>query len=441
MARYNEGMNRRIQEQLIVWLLLVIWGLIVLHAPLTVWFVSHGAPVYIKAWKEVLMLIASVLLLVHTVRLKKLSVFMRDPLVWGATTYGLLNLIMVFCIPTTPEAALAGLAINLRYVLYFMLVYVLIRLHPEYRTVFLRVGLMGAGIVVGFAVLQLVLPYDVLKYLGYSSKTIVPYLTVDGNSAYIRENSTLRGPNPLGAYAGSAVILIVAYMTTKWSIIRNSRQRFILIGLLIASTTALWVSYSRSALITTVIGAVGVLWIKFKSLTKRTHRVLLVLSVVLVLGFGWMVRGTSFVQNVILHDDPHNGSGTNSNSDHLSSLRVGVARTVAQPFGAGVGSTGSASLLSDSGLIIENQYLMIAHEVGWLGLGLFIWLNYLVMVALWHRRASWLALGVWASGLGLMLIGLVLPVWVDDTVSIVWWGLAALVIARQVKGSKHEAKV
>jgi len=36
---------------------------------------------------------------------------------------------------------------------------------------------------------------------------------------------------------------------------------------------------------------------------------------------------------------------------------------------------------------------------------------------------------VWASGLGLILIGLVLPVWVDDTVSIVWWGLAALVIA------------
>lgn len=72
---------------------------------------------------------------------------------------------------------------------------------------------------------------------------------------------------------------------------------------------------------------------------------------------------------------------------------------------------------------------MIAHEVGWLGLGLFVWLNYLVMVALWHRRASWLALGVWASGLGLILIGLVLPVWVDDTVSIVWWGLAALVIA------------
>jgi hypothetical protein len=31
-----------------------------------------------------------------------------------------------------------------------------------------------------------------------------------------------------------------------------------------------------------------------------------------------------------------------------------------------------------------------------------------------------------ASGIGLALIGLLLPVWVDDTVSIVWWGLAAI---------------
>jgi hypothetical protein len=107
---------------------------------------------------------------------------------------------------------------------------------------------------------------------------------------------------------------------------------------------------------------------------------------------------------------------------------------VAQPFGAGVGSTGSASLIGGEGFIIENQYLMIAHEVGWLGLGLFVWLYWCIMQALWRRRDSWLGLGVWASGLSLALIGFVLPVWADDVVSIVWWGLAALAIATIKEG-------
>jgi hypothetical protein len=77
--------------------------------------------------------------------------------------------------------------------------------------------------------------------------------------------------------------------------------------------------------------------------------------------------------------------------------------------------------------------LFIAHEAGWLGLLLFIAIFGLVMVRLWHARADWLALGVFASGIGLALIGLLLPVWVDDTVAIVWWALAAVAI-----GYRHE---
>ena len=427
------SMNRRLLEQFVVWLLLLIWGLIVLHAPLTVWLVAHGAPVYVKAWKEVLMLMAAVLLLAHVVRLKKLSLFTRDPLVWFAGMYGLLNLIMALCIPTTPEAALAGLAINLRYVLYFVLVYSLLRLHPEYRTMFLRVGLIGAGIVVGFAVLQLFLPYDVLKYLGYSSKTIVPYLTVDANAAYIRENSTLRGPNPLGAYAGSVAIIVTAYLLSRWKTLRTRWIKIGLISLLLASFVALWVSYSRSALLGTLVGLGLVLAVRMVRHVNRRQWITLAVGTLLLVCVGFVMRDSSFVHNVVLHDDPNNGIGANSNSGHASSLRVGLERTIAQPFGAGVGSTGSASLLSDSSLIIENQYLMTAHEVGWLGLGMFVGLYYLIMVGLWHRRSSWLALGVWASGISLALVGLLLPVWVDDTVAIVWWGLAALVIAYKEK--------
>jgi hypothetical protein len=53
---------------------------------------------------------------------------------------------------------------------------------------------------------------------------------------------------------------------------------------------------------------------------------------------------------------------------------------------------------------------------------------------LWARRADWLALTLFGSGIGLSVVGLLLPVWVDDTVSIIWWGMAAVILA---KGEMH----
>lgn len=146
-----------------------------------------------------------------------------------------------------------------------------------------------------------------------------------------------------------------------------------------------------------------------------------------------ILRDSSLVQNVILHDNPTTGSFVDSNTAHVDSLDQGLERVILQPFGAGIGSTGSASLNSDNPLIIENQYLLIAHETGWFGLGLFLIIYILIMQRLYSYRRDWLALGVFASGIGLAVIGLLLPVWADDTVSLVWFGLAAIVLASHFK--------
>jgi hypothetical protein len=143
-------------------------------------------------------------------------------------------------------------------------------------------------------------------------------------------------------------------------------------------------------------------------------------------------QNSTFVSNVVLHEDPTEGNSINSNDGHFASVQDGFTRMIRQPFGAGIGSTGSASLHGDSPTIIENQYLFIAHEAGWLGLGVFIVLFMMVLWRLWQGRQDWLCLGVFASGIGLALIGLLLPVWVDDTVAIIWWGLAAIALARGV---------
>jgi hypothetical protein len=167
---------------------------------------------------------------------------------------------------------------------------------------------------------------------------------------------------------------------------------------------------------------------------KLPARMWVVAAAVTVVIAGGLViaRDSYFVSNVLLHENPDGGSAISSNDDHVESLTTGWSQFLLHPWGEGIGSTGSASLFGGAHDVVENQYLFIAHETGWLGLGLFMTIFLLVLIRLWSRRQDWLALGVFASGIALAGIGLLLPVWADDTVSIVWWGIAAVTL-----GGKH----
>ena len=151
----------------------------------------------------------------------------------------------------------------------------------------------------------------------------------------------------------------------------------------------------------------------------------------MVIGILVAFSGSPFVSNILLHENPAGGSSVNSNEGHAVSLTSSLTNLIHQPLGAGIGSTGSASLRGLNPVIVENQYLFVAHEAGWLGLILFIMLLALVLTRAWKLRQDWIALGVFASGFCLALIGLLLPVFTDDTVAIIWWGLAAIALARR----------
>jgi hypothetical protein len=395
-----------------------------------------GYEVLIKSWKEILMAILVPLAVVIVSKRQLWSKLTFDWLFRLIVAYAILHLILVAVFYEGGLMAAAGLAIDLRYILYFGLVYVLLLIWPDYRRLLVKIAVIGAAIVVGFAALQLFLPADSLKYLGYSNETIAPYLTVDKNPDYIRVNSTLRGPNPLGAYAVIVLSVLTAVLVRK----RFSRQldrTTIGVGLLtLCGLIALWISYSRSAVVAGVI-SVGVV-LASTIARQLTRKVWIGLAIIVCALMGGLIAGqnSTFVSNVLLHENPEGGSAVSSNDGHVESLAMGMIRMQQQPFGAGIGSTGSASLQGDSPTIIENQYLFIAHEAGWLGLLLFSALFVLVMVRLWRARQDWLALGIFSSGIGLALIGLLLPVWADDTVAIVWWGLAAIAIGGGVKSDR-----
>ncbi len=438
---------KRIQlHQVILFFLVVIMGGIIVHAPLTVFIESRWPEVadVVKAWKELLLLTALVLLAVEVWRRAAWRRFLHDKVLQLVAFYALLHFLVAAIGPTSPLVSIAGLMIDLRYLAFFVAVCIFIRLYPQYQKLFLKVAVIGAVVVMGFAVAQQVLPRDFLTVAGYSKETIQPYLTVDENPDFVRYGSTLRGPNPLGAYAVMVLAGVVAYGMAVGRNITNKRIKYLHLFLALGSLVALWTSQSRSAWIAAVIVLLILLWVHYgRRVSRRT--LALAASVLLVLALGvFMIRDTYFFHNVILHNNPSTGADTDSNAGHADSLIQGFQKMLASPLGNGVGSTGSASLYSDTPLMIENQYLYIAHEVGWLGLGLFIAIYYLLLKRLWQQRSNWRACSLLASGVGLAVIGLLLPVWVDDTVSVVWWGLTAVVLAEEGvvygKSSNKKAK-
>lgn len=426
-------------EKMYMWLLVVIFAGIVVHAPLSVWLGSLWPEneLVFKVWKELLMVLAMGLAIGMITRRQLWQELARDKIFWLVLAYAALHVVTVVFSDLNSSAITAGLAIDLRYIIFFSLVYVGLKAMPQYRQLLLSVAVIGAFLVVGFATLQLFLPRDILAYIGYSKDTtIAPYLTVDQNPDFVRVNSTLRGPNPLGAYAGMVLALITA-ATVRTKVWLNTKYRWAIIFLTIFSLVALWLSYSRSAWIGAAIGVGVVLAVTVARKLPRWSWVVMVGVVGALVGGLIVARDSSFISNVILHENPEGGSPISSNDQHAESLVFGMERLVAQPFGAGVGSTGSASFYTDSPVIIENQYLFVAHETGWLGLLLFIAIFVVIMARLWRGRKDWLALGVFAAGASLAAIGLLQPVWVDDTVSIIWWGLAAIAL---VGGKKYAAK-
>lgn len=421
-------------EKTIAGILLVIAGGMAVHTPVTLWLgtLAPDWALVIKAWKEVLMGIALILIVIVAVRRKKFDELLQDRLLQLALVYAGLHFVMMMVFQNGLSSAGAGLLIDLRYILYFVLVYVFLRLYPDYRRSFITVFAAGAVVILGFAVLQAtVLPADVLSHIGYSKQTIQPYLTVDQNPAFIRINSTLRGPNPLAAYAVIVAGLVLAF-AFRWKV-KTARGKWLTAAIAAGAGVALGASYSRSGVIAMIV---TMMLVALVAAAPKIRRYIAMGGIAVVVAIAVLLvafRHSTVVSNVLLHDNPATVSKVDSNTQHADSLLSGVERMVRQPFGAGIGSAGSASLIGDSPLIIENQYLLVAHEVGWLGLALFIWLFAEIMRRLWLRRNSALALGTFASGVGLAIIGLLLPVWTDDTVSIVWWGLAAVAVAGEVK--------
>lgn len=409
------------------WLVAIVLVGVTLHTPIFVWLqTSFGVPAEAKAWKEALLMVTLVSALCMVAIRHRMKTFVKDPVVMIAlgllAWHGMLALFRPFS-----HATLAGLMIDTRYILAFLGVYSVVKLYPTMSHEVKKFATIGAGIVVVFGVLQAtILPIDSLQILGYSKQTIAPYMTIDQDMRFIRINSTLRGPNPLGAYSVIVLAVAGALLLRHWSTVR---YRLSALAIIAGSFLTLWRSYSRSAYIAAIVVVAWLGGSALRALPRKTQLYAVLASLGLLICGVLLLVSASGYQTVIHHESPVSSTTTKSDDQHAQSLESSARKVLAQPLGAGIGSTGSASLTGNQPLIVENWYLFVAHEAGWIGLGGFMMLLGAVLYQLWLRRQQAWVFGLLISGVALSVIGIVLPIWTDDTLAITWWGIAGALVA------------
>ena len=259
--------------------------------------------------------------------------------------------------------------------------------------------------------------------------------------------STTRGPNPLGAYLIVPAVLLLSVAAQH--VLKRNGSRFILqlqkkrncqliasVAVALSMTLLLlYGSHSRAAWLGFIISAA--VWCLL-SVSKQIRRILYATTVVgvLLIGVGvYQFRDNSFVQTVILHDNPDTGAAVTSNDAHGQSIINGLRQVSQRPIaGCGPGCAGPASFYnSDGGNLSENYYIQVAQEVGVLGLALFIIFTILIARELYAMRKNSLAVVLLSTLVGLSVANLLLHVWADETIAYVWWGTAGLFLAQQAR--------
>lgn len=416
---------------------LIIIGLLPFHAFLSTWGGTAIGPLLVwKSWKEILLALLIPLVVWYCLRRPDIT-----RVIWGRwynkviASYVVLTVVYSLTSDASPDAAIAGLLMNLRFLAIFILAQVIIASGAPWLETFkkrLTVWMVATGVILsGLAIAQVtVLPRDFLAAFGYDKDvTISPYLLVDENPDALRAFATTRGPNTFAAYLllPLALTLILFFERRSWLLASSA-------GLMVI---ALFLTHSRSgwlgALAMAAVLAWTVLprdklrtWLKFGTIPVIVGGALVV----------WLATTVPALRLAIFHsggNDPNESLLEGSSSEHWSATWRGIQDILAAPLGEGVGTAGPASFYNTHGAdITENYYVQIGQEVGIPALILFAMLMVAVAQVLWKQKAAW-PRALLASFAGIAVINIFLHGWADDPTAMTWWGLAGLWIAAAAK--------
>jgi len=420
--------------------ILVVFLLLPFHALLTTWAASNfGYVDQFKVWKEAIILLLSLGCVVLLIIDKPLrQQFFKSKLAGLIALYILLGLLRTIYGYSQGALGLEAIAFGVigewRYLAFFLVVGLVTARSNLLQRLWPFAVIAPATVVVLFGLLQqFVLDKNFLAHFGYGPGTIPPYQSVDQKTGFARIQSTLRGPNPLGAY----LTMIVTFVTGLFYRFKSYRFSFGFLG--VASIILMFYTYSRSAWVGLVISLAtwSILVIQNKKVLKLTM-IAGVVGLICLAAAVYSLRHNNYVQNVFFHTDETSMSGTSTNFLRTQAITDGLKDVIDYPLGQGLGSAGPPSARSTAPNIAENYYIQVAQETGIIGLLIYLAITVGVAYRLFERRDQLLCQVLFASLIGLSAINLVSHAWMDDTISLMWWGLAAIALTPVIINTSHE---
>lgn len=458
---------------------------------------SSNSFVLFRIWKEVLLVVAMTLSFFFVLSRKE---FFQK---WNALSlvvffFALLSLItgVLFTGTGFPEN-IPQIALGAKYGLFFLLILVVLSWIPirtVERNILENIALTSGVIVVVFGILQItILPENFLVQFGYSPEygNIHPdgalsYCHKIENSItreeFCRIQSTLSGPNQLGAY-------LLLLFPLLWMRLRKAEiysvERFFLGIVLLGGAFVFLMTWSRSAWIGVIAMLAGVFvlqahrplvatgalslfglgttalfapvfsitpWDAWKPVSLAFASISIISLIVLTIGnlkkrwffqgmglvftflLSWLVAVRfffdTFFWNILLRPSSSQG--------HWERWKDGAEYMLQYPLGLGLGDAGPASArfanLGETGFLPESWYLQVGLESGFLGLALFLIILILLGRSLFLAKND-LARAMLFSLIGISAAACFLHTWESSVVSYSFAILAAVGLASQEEPS------
>lgn len=424
-------------KTLSLWIFFGLLAYMPLHIFLSTWLgTSWHVLELAKVAKDIILIVGFAATLLLSVRQSWFKSFLKDRLVWLIGAYAVITLLLAVIKPTDADAEILGVVYNLRFFVYFLYATLLSRLFEKQQLhrVATKIVLLVAVPVLAFGVLQyLALPDSALTHVGYSRENgVLPAFFIDDKPDLERAMSTLRDPNSFGSYCIIILSLALVYLLYAKSI--NVRR--VAAGLVGLSLLCLVFTFSRSAWLgaVTALVVIGLMVLK----QRRGWRVgrglvvgVLVFTALSAAGL-YLARDTYLVKNIILHADESTAL-EDPNQLRLRFWRESYEAAVDNPLGYGPGTAGLASIRNDEKTVLnENYYLQILHEVGAVGLLLFLAILTTIAWRLYRSfRVSAVNIALLAAFIGLAVTNFLVHIWSNEVVAYVWWGLAGLLLVAE----------
>ena len=366
---------------------------------LTEFLIQQGTPVgltyYLMHWYEP---IAVILLVLWLLLPKSRNQIWREP-----ATY-LIGLGMISAMYLSPDwqQGIQGFRLSL----FALVIYLLVRLSEIKLTdAIVKLYLWLAISISGWGIVEQLLPHLYWsKWHILSADSLFGF----GNHAVMniyQSTSIFIGPNQLAGYLLPAVFILLAN-PLHWP----KLKRIITLGIVLI---ALMLTFSRSALLGLIIGAIIYLWYFGKS-RKHSFSLLSAIGIggLIIAGVIFELNGTHW-KELFLHSASTTGHWQGL-IDTFKTLRERLMQPVTLCLGGGIGTAGPLALKYD-GIISESWYLQLALELGLVGLGLWLfsvigWLKQL------YCRVSQLisTRGLWVGLIAVSVMALFLHPWADN---------------------------